>query len=461
MLPFRPRWPDRIGVIVAIAGMGLGMLLCRPEASWPVGPALVSWLVALLVVAIPFAVLELGTGAIYQDSLAESCRKASKPAEVVGWLAAGTALVAMVLITLTAGRIGEAAYDSLLAAIGDQPSPWVADADKLVAPHAGGGLLAVAAVLGLAQFRLWRGASAIAKSSALLTVVGGTGLMLISGVLLLHPGAMDGLVRLLAPGPAGWQVLATPEPWVAAFTTVLVGWGIGTGALTAYGSYLNRSSDAIGIAVIAILVGSSGQVLLMAAVSVGSGVIFAGRPSDGGIDAVAAALANVGLPAWWAGVLLTVWFSALLALLIPALLAMAEAVVAPLVDKFRVPRERVVPAIGLGLFFLAALLHGKQDATTWCVQGLVWSMAISAMAQALVSWRAIKLDAVARHLNAYSAFRLRLGWRSAVALVVPLSALGLLAWMVLAGRDSILAGAILAAGLALVAVVAARLPGRG
>ncbi len=439
--------------------MGVGMLLCRPAGLVPDGPGLVAWVIAVFVLAIPFIVLELGTGAIYQDSLGESCRKAGKHWELVGWLATGAALLAMLLLVMTAGHLALAAYDGMLAAIADQPSPWVANAADTVAPRSGGELMAIAAVLGVVHFRLWRGAPAIARSGVIMATIAFTGLVLVGGSLLQHPGAVDGLTGLLSSGPAGWQALATAEPWLGAGIAVLVGWACGTGAATAYGSYLNRSTDAIGIAAIAVLAGALGQVLLLAVLAIGSGVIVADGSHDlntrlpDSLIAVAAALANSGLPTWWSGVLLAVWFIALLALAIPALLAMSEVLVAAVVDKFGLPRERVVPAVGLVLFFLTAVLLSDPQAATWCFHGLMWVLLLALVGQSACSVFAVKLDAVARHLNAYSAFHLGWAWRLAVAVLMPLAAIVLL--VVQSIRDP--ASAVIGGGIAVAVLVAGML----
>lgn len=465
MQPFRPRWPGRFGVIVAIAGMGVGMVMCRPESVLPNGPALVAWVVAIFVLAIPFVVLELGLGAIYQDSLSESVRKAGKHWEIVGWLAAGAALIALLVLILIAGRLALSAYDSLLMALANQPSPWVAHAGNMVAPHTGGDVISIATALGVVQFRLWRGASAIARSAMVMTIIGFSGSVLVGGALLLRPGAVDGLISLLTPDSAGWMELATPEPWMSAIVVVLLSWGCGTGAVTAYGSYLNRSTDAIGIGSIAVLAGAIGQAVLLIVIALGSGVIVIdGTPADLhlpiGVMTVAVALANSGLPAWWTGILLTVWFIALFALIVPAMLAMSEAIVAPLVDKFRLPRERVVPALSLGMFFSAAVLVMHQQAPQWLFYGLLWMVAVTVFMQSICAWRVIKLDAVARHLNAYSAFRLRLGWRVAVAVMMPLAATTLLTWLIISDGSKALIGAGIAFVILLGAAVLTRLSGR-
>jgi inner membrane protein involved in colicin E2 resistance len=80
--------------------------------------------------------------------------------------------------------------------------------------------------------------------------------------------------------------------------------------------------------------------------------------------------------------------------------------------------------------------------------------------QSLCAWKIVKLDAIARHLNAYSAFRLRLGWRISVAVIMPLAAISLLLWMIMHLESSALIGSGIALVVVLSAVLLAHLPGR-
>jgi NSS family neurotransmitter:Na+ symporter len=246
----------------------------------------------------------------------------------------------------------------------------------------------------------------------------------------------------------------------------LIAWACGTGAVTVYGSYLNRSTDAIGIGTIAVLVGMLGQLLLLAVLAIGGGVIVATGEHDSGsrlaqpLIAVAVALANSGLPNWWAGLLLSVWFVALLAVAIPALLAMSEVLVASVVDKFSLPRERVVPAVGLVLFFLAAVLLADARTESWCFHGLLWVLLATIIGQSVCSLLAIKLDAVVRHLNAYSAFHLGMVWRLVVAVLMPGTALTLLVVHSLRDLEAAATGAVIAGVMLVAALVLVRLTGR-
>ena len=452
MQPFRPRWPDRTGAVFAIAGFGLGMMLLQNH--WPIGVQLVTWLVLLITFVIPFVILELGTGAIYQDSLSESCRKTVKHTEVVGWIAATVGFFGMVLVTNQAGVFLCMAYDSLLAAIGNQPNQLTVHADTMLATQPNGGLVAVAIILALVQIRLWRGAPVIAKTAATLVMIGATGVVLITVLLLLRPGSINGLAYLLEPQGAGWNDLLTFGPWVSSATCLLFAWGMGSGALTAYGSYFNRSSDAIGLGVIAVLIGSLGQCVLFLAFALGQSVIHPGhnlgsQQSMWGPYAVGSVLANVGWPAWWSATMTAVWFIALCAFLISALFALIEAV----------GRERVVPGVCLAVFFLSALLGQPDRLPTWSLDGLFAIMVLAMIMQALVAWSAMKLDGTTRHLNAYSAFRLSWGWRSSIALFIPILGAYLLVDQFLHGKDMVIRLTFITVTL-IAAVVVTRLPGR-
>jgi len=155
-----------------------------------------------------------------------------------------------------------------------------------------------------------------------------------------------------------------------------------------------------------------------------------------------------------------VWFIALLALAIPALLAMSEVLVASVVDKFSLPRERVVPSVGLVLFFLTAVLLTDPQSATWCFHGLLWVLVVALVAQAACSVVAVKLDAVTRHLNAYSAFHLGWAWRLAVAVLMPLAAILLLVVQSIREPSSAITGAIIASTVLVAGVLLVRLTGR-
>jgi neurotransmitter:Na+ symporter, NSS family len=465
MQPFRHRWQNRIGVMVAVAGIGTGMLLCRPDVLQPHGIGLLTWLLALFVVVIPMAVLELGTGAIYQDSLSESCRKAGKNWEFVGWMAAAGALLAVLVLAQLGGQLASAFFDSLLAAVADQPGKWVAHANEITAPHADGRVLGLLVLLGVLTMRIWRGAPGIGSTAVVMTVFAGAGLLLVGGSMVFYPGALDGLVTMLLPDTATFFGVGSADVWSSIGIMILIGWAYGTGALTAYGSYLNRSTDAIGIGAVAVLVGAIGQLLLVVVLAIGGGVIVASTPDQASalpaaIDRVAQVLANGGLPSWWAGILLALWFLTILAVLIPAFMAMAEAVIAPLVDKFRLPRERVVPAVMIGVFFVVTAMSEQKKLNTWCQDALVWLLLLTVALQSFCAVHAIRLDAVARHLNAYSAFRLRRGWQIAVAGVIPFVAIVTLMFWVWHGGEKIIPGGAVAAGAIVIAVIIARLSGR-
>ena len=78
---------------------------------------------------------------------------------------------------------------------------------------------------------------------------------------------------------------------------------------------------------------------------------------------------------------------------------------------------------------------------------------------AVATWRALTLDALQRHLNAYSAFRLGPVWRVSVSLLVPVAVLGFAVTRWSADAHPLwLAGALLLA--VVISILAARLPAR-
>ncbi len=433
MNQFRARWPDRSGFIIAMVGVSLGLGVVRHAPLTVNGVQLLMWLVVLITLVVPMMVLELAIGVIFQSAAAESLRKSDKRLEWLGWLAAGTGFLVLVAGGTMVGDLVVSAYDSLLAALAAQPLPWSMQLGKTTEPHHALGpvLLAVAVVMALIDLRLWRGAPSIARTATLTVPIGMIALAALIASLAARPGAIDGVARWLAPGEDGWAALLKGRSWLEAYAYGLSTWMLGLGVYTAFGSYLNRSSDVTGIAGVAVLSAAGCQMVLMLAVFVASGLT--GSPvvaSDGqisGFSAMPLAIANLTMQPWLRGVLATLWFVALLAFAMPALLALAEAVVAPIVDKFRLQRERVVASVCLAAFFCAALVvmqrnHHWQAVTEATLLGITAALVA---AQALASWWKVDLDALQRHLNAYSTFRVGLVWRILVAGLVPLASVAL------------------------------------
>jgi len=480
MNPFRARWPDRAGFILSIVGVSMGMGVVHQQPYAINGVELLVWLIALVSLVIPALVLELAIGVIFQGALNESLRKSNKRLEVIGWVSAGVAFLALV----AAGAVvdlGVSGYESLLATLSDQPLPWgVQPGVQTPAHHTVGSILvAVSAVMAFINLRLWRGAPSISRTARIAVPAGVIALITLILALSTRSGALDGMARWLAPGPEGWGSLVSLHTWGHAYAYALSTWMLGLGVYTAFGSYLNRSSDVTGITGVAVMASGLCQLLLMLAIFIASGLPGAANvaPSPGiTIAVVPTAIAAVAAPPWLRGVLASVWFAALLAFAMPALLALAEAVVAPMVDKFRVPRERVVAWVCLAAYFCAALV-AVQHGHAWQVGGDAALLACAAVLTAILglsTWWRVDVDALQRHLNAYSAFRVGLGWRIFVGALVPIGAVAVMVDQAVGrlaastpapstplGGLHVLGACTILVGLIVVAWVISRLPGRG
>jgi SNF family Na+-dependent transporter len=420
-------------MIISGAGFSLGMFVLH--GGYPSGVQLLAWLVLLLVIAIPVVVLELGTGTIYQDSLAGSSRKAAKWGEFFGWGSAVVAFIGLLFMTNLSGYFAYHAWDNALSALGNQPNKWMAHGASLIAERESNYVLSLALILALLPMSLWRGAPFIARLSVAFGVLGMLGLCVILMLLLMRPGAMSGLAQLFDPTFYGWHSLIALDTWGFAAGLVALSFACGCGVFTAYGSYLNRSGDAIGLGVSTVFLAGCVQLMIIVIFALGQTLDYSAQVVSKELPvspvlAVASVIAHGGWPAWSSSFFVSVWFTVLSVFTMMTMLGLLEAVISPLVDKFRLGRERVIPALCLCVFFLCSFTNEKKlfflsEETSW--HALILLAAIGHM---LVAWRALKYEAIARHLNAYSAFHLGVSWYACVLVLVPFFYLLALAWMV-------------------------------
>ena len=440
----RERWGSRLFFIFAAIGsaIGLGNVWRFPYLTYEYGGGafLIAWLIGLIVMGIPWMMMEFGMGRYFQRSAPGIFEGIGKKWEWLGWWPVFMAFLIVSYYTVVLAW-------SLRYAVGAATVAWGTGE----AGAAGAGSYFFETVLNLSSgpgvlgglqwalvgflaftwvilfFLVFRGARHIGRIVfwtvtipwALLIII------LIRGLTL--PGAVEGLNYYLTPD---FAALASPDLWFGAFSQIAFTLSLGMAGMFAYGSFIAKKGDVTNSAFIASF--SNCATSFFAGFAVFSTVGFIMQALSvpiGEVSASGLGLAFVTFPVGISmmpaanGLIGVVFFLCLFFLGIDSALFLAYGgVISPVMDKFGLSRVKAT-AIVCAVAFVVGLLFTTSGGLYWldivdrtaCFYGLLITGALACI---VVGWRfgAAKLR---EHLNATSDIKVGAWWDWLLKLVVP------------------------------------------
>jgi len=253
----RERWTGKTTFIFAAIGsaIGLGNVWRFPYLAYENGGGafLIPWIIGLIVLGVPWMMMEFGMGRFFQRGAPGVFEGIGKKWEWLGWWPVWVAFLIVTYYTVViawalnyvvssfsvAWGIGEAGV------AGAAPYFFEKVLNLSSGPEVIGGLQ-MPLVAGLAFtwavlfFIMFKGARVIGKVSVwlvgipwLLLVV-----LLIRGITL--PGAVNGLDYFLAPD---FSALASGDIWFAALSQIAFTLSLGMAGMFAYGSFIAKKAD--------------------------------------------------------------------------------------------------------------------------------------------------------------------------------------------------------------------------
>ena len=253
----RERFSSRTTFLFAAIGsaIGLGNIWRFPYLAYDNGGGafLVAWIISLLVLGIPWLLMEIGMGRMFQKGAPGVFSGIDKKWEWLGWWPVFVAFLivsyyAVVIawslrytlssLTMAWGTGKEAAtgtggffFENIL-----QLSSGPAEIGSIVWPT----LLMLAIVWIVLFLIMYKGAGVIGKIAVYTVAIPWAILiaLLIRGLSL--PGAADGLNYYLNPD---WSALLTGDIWFAAFSQIAFTLSVGMAGMYAYGSFIARKGD--------------------------------------------------------------------------------------------------------------------------------------------------------------------------------------------------------------------------
>lgn len=448
-MPGREHWDTRLGFILAAIGsaIGLGNVWRFPYICFKYGGGafLIPYLVALFTAGIPIMLLEFGVGHKMRSAAPIAIGKLKKSWEWLGWFSLLVAFMITCYYAVIMGWCVNFMRYSLTLAWGDDPSGFFFNEFLQVSKegHFSLGSPRVWIVMGLIVSwvaivaSIWRGAKTVGKVVYLTVLLPWLLLImfLIRGITL--PGAFIGLAYYLKPN---FAALANLEVWSAAYTQVFFSLSIGFGVMMAYSSFLPEKSDIVNNAFIISLMDA-------ATAFVGGLVVFStlgyyahqtGQPVTEVVKA-GPSLAFVTYPTVISmfpflpklfGVL---FFLMLFTLGIDSAFSLVEAVIAGLLDKYKLKRISTLLTVGfvsgvIGIFYCtkAGLLWLDVVDHFMNQFGL---MSVALLEVIFIGW-VIGPASIREHINKYSEIKIGRWWDILLKYITPVVLIVLvLSWL--------------------------------
>jgi len=253
----RERWTGRAPFIFAAIGsaIGLGNVWRFPYLTYENGGGafLIPWIIGLIVLGIPWMMMEFGMGRFFQRSAPGVFEGIGKKWEWLGWWPVWVAFLIVTYYTVVIAWALRYVISSLNVAWGmGQAGAEGAQAFFLErvlnlssGPEVLGGLqwplvVALAIIWIVLFFIMYKGARVIGRVSIWMVLAFWIILvvLLIRGLTL--PGAVDGLNYYLAPD---FALLANGDLWFAAFSQIAFTLSLGMAGMFAYGSFVSKRAD--------------------------------------------------------------------------------------------------------------------------------------------------------------------------------------------------------------------------
>ncbi|WP_407453034.1 sodium-dependent transporter [Methanobrevibacter sp.] len=247
-------WGSNLSFILAMIGsaVGLGNIWRYPYVLYSNGGGAfyIPYIVAILLMGIPFLILEYGVGYNFKSSFPKAVRKINSKCEYLGWFLPVAVFMIMIYYSAILGWDGIYMILSFTKGWGADPNAFFATT-LLHSTDSYMGLLQFLPVIAIAMLVGWviiwfishrdleKGLGKVSKVLVpLLFVI----MIVIVGFSLTLPGASIGLAELFNPD---WSLLGNFNIWMAAFGQIVFSLSLGMSIAFTYASYTKDDADLI------------------------------------------------------------------------------------------------------------------------------------------------------------------------------------------------------------------------
>ena len=247
-------WGSNLSFILAMIGsaVGLGNIWRYPYVLYSNGGGAfyIPYIVAILLMGIPFLILEYGVGYNFKASFAKSVRKINAKWEYLGWFLPVAVFMIMIYYSAILGWDGIYIILSFFKGWGADPNTYFGTT-LLHSTTSMSGLLDFIPVIAVAMIVGWviiwfishrDLEEGLGRVSRILVPALFVIMIVIVGFSLTLPGASIGLAELFHPD---WSLLGRFEIWMAAFGQIVFSLSLGMSIAFTYASYTKDDADLV------------------------------------------------------------------------------------------------------------------------------------------------------------------------------------------------------------------------
>ena len=247
-------WGSNLSFVLAMVGsaVGLGNIWRYPYVLYSNGGGAfyIPYIVAILLMGIPFLILEYGVGYNFKSSFPKAIRKINSKYEFLGWALPVSVFIIMIYYSCILGWDGIYVILSFFKGWGADPNTYFATG-LLQSQETISGITTFLPIVATSMIISWlivwfishkdleEGLGKISKILVpLLFVI----MIVIVAFSLTLPGAMIGLNELFSPD---WSLLLNFNIWMAAFGQIIFSLSLGMSIAFTYASYTGEEADLI------------------------------------------------------------------------------------------------------------------------------------------------------------------------------------------------------------------------
>ncbi len=247
-------WGSNLSFVLAMVGsaVGLGNIWRYPYVLYSNGGGAfyIPYIVAILLMGVPFLILEYGVGYNFKSSFPKAIRKIHANYEFLGWLLPVSVFIIMIYYSCILGWDGIYVILSFFKGWGADPNTFFA-ATLLQSSESATGLASFIPIIAIAMLISWAIVwfishkdleEGLGRVSRILVPLLFVIMIVIVAFSLTLPGAMIGLNELFSPN---WSLLLDFNIWMAAFGQIIFSLSLGMSIAFTYASYTGEEGDLI------------------------------------------------------------------------------------------------------------------------------------------------------------------------------------------------------------------------